>query len=130
VLQFSVLNPYSNISLFISTISGTVTAIWSKTNFGPTSQQYPSSNALPRVYTFSRPAIINCTLKVVSCEGVQHRLRFYLDHISYAKIVVSSIENTQKVEEGQVREVDWVLDESHVVSGTQFLGEEEESVRW
>jgi hypothetical protein len=36
---------------------------------------------------FSAPsAIFKCILKVMFCEGVQHRLRFCLDHLSCVKI--------------------------------------------
>jgi hypothetical protein len=62
-------------------------AIWSRTNSGPTGHLHPRSSPLPRVSAIqSASAIFKCILEVVSCEGVQHRLRYWLDHLSCVKI--------------------------------------------
>jgi hypothetical protein len=53
------------------------------------------------------------------CEAVQHRLRFCLGHFNCVKMATT----TNKSRKGQVRQVGWVGDESHVVSGQGFPGE-------
>jgi hypothetical protein len=67
--------------------SGTGAAIWLETNFGTTGHNHPRSSPLPRVWTVpNASALFKCILEVVFCEGVQHRLRFCLDHLSCVKM--------------------------------------------
>jgi hypothetical protein len=60
----------------------------------------------------------------VFCEGVQHRLRFGLDHHHCDKTGAFQFylqsETQRKVAGGQVRRVGWVGDDSHVVFGQTF----------
>jgi hypothetical protein len=49
----------------------------------------------------------------VFCEGVQHRLRFYFDHLNCVKIAASQFYH----QSAKQREVRWVGDDSHVVFG-------------
>jgi hypothetical protein len=62
-----------------------------------------------------------CIVKVVFCEGSQHRLRFCLDHFICVKMATFQFYlqsgKQRKVAGGQVRRVEWVWDDSHVVSG-------------
>jgi hypothetical protein len=70
-----------------SIISGTGAATWSKTNFWPTGHYDPWSSLLPRVCTVpSSPVTVSFILEVVLCECVQHRLRFWLDHLICVKM--------------------------------------------
>jgi hypothetical protein len=64
-------------------------AIWSKTNFGPTGHHHPRSSPLPHVCTVPS----TCTIFLMHsgslfCDGVQHHLRFCLDHISCVNTAV------------------------------------------
>jgi hypothetical protein len=45
----------------------------------------------------SASAIFKYILEVVFCDGVQYRLRFYLDHFSCAKMAVSSMGKQEHV---------------------------------
>jgi hypothetical protein len=93
-----------------SIISRTVAAVWSETNFGPTGHHRPRSSPLPLVCTIpSASAISKCTLEVVFCECVQHRLRFCLDHFNCVKMAA-----------GKQRKVRWVADDSHVAFGQKL----------
>jgi hypothetical protein len=57
-----------------------------KTNFGPTGHHYSRNISLSPVCNVpSTSVIFKCVLKVVFCEGVQHRLRFCLDHLNCVK---------------------------------------------
>jgi hypothetical protein len=70
-----------------SIIFRTAAAIWSKTNSGPAGHHHPRSSPLTHVSTVpSASAIFKCILQVVFCEGVQHRLRFCLDHLNCVKM--------------------------------------------
>jgi hypothetical protein len=90
-------------------ISRTGAAISSETNFGSTGHNHPRSNPLPRVCTVtSASAILKCIMEVVFCKGVQHRLRFCLDHC--VKMAAFYLQLGKQRKEG------WVWDESHIVS--------------
>jgi hypothetical protein len=43
---------------------------------------------------------LKCILDIIFCEGVQHRLRFYLDHLICVKVAVSSIGKAQESRKG------------------------------
>jgi hypothetical protein len=62
-----------------------------------------------------------CILEVVFCEGVQHRLRFCLNHLNYLKMAafqfLSSIKETEKSRVGGV--------DSHVVFLQKLLVKKE-----
>jgi hypothetical protein len=58
-------------------------------------------------------------------EGVQHRLRFCLDHIICVKMAAFQF----YLQSGKQRKVGWVGDDIHVVFGQKFTGEKG-SVRW
>jgi hypothetical protein len=62
-----------------------------------------------------------CILEFVFCEGVQHRLQFYLDHLNCVKTAAFQIYlqsgKQRKVAREQVRRAGWVEDYSHVVFG-------------
>jgi hypothetical protein len=60
-----------------------------------------------------------CVLVVVSCEGVQHRLQFCLDHLNCLKMVALQF----YLQSGKQRKVGWVEDDSHVCFGEKFPGE-------
>jgi hypothetical protein len=65
-----------------SIISGTGSALWTGTNFGPTGHLHP-----PCVCTVpSASAIFNCILEAEFCEAVQHRLRLCLHYLSCVKM--------------------------------------------
>jgi hypothetical protein len=57
-----------------------------------------------------------CTLEVVFCEDIQHRLRFCLDHLICAKISAFQF----YFKSGKQRKVGCVGDDSHVVFGKKF----------
>jgi hypothetical protein len=89
-------------------ISGPGSAIWSKMStiileVVPIHAYAPFQALLP---FFNAPGI-------VFYEGVQHHLRFYLDHLSCVKLTGGEMEMSR----GQVRQVEWVGDDSHVVFG-------------
>jgi hypothetical protein len=52
------------------------------------------------------------------CEGVQHRLRFCLDHLSCDKMAVFQ----SYLQSGKRRKLGLVGDDSHVVFGQTFRG--------
>jgi hypothetical protein len=86
-----------------SIISRTGTAIWSKTNFGPTGHHHPQGSPIPHVCTVpSASATFKCILNVVFCEGGQHRLRFCLDHLGCVKMAALQFylqqENREKLQ--------------------------------
>jgi hypothetical protein len=60
-------------------------------------------------------------LEVVFCEAVQHRLRFYLDHLSCVKTAAFQF----YLQSGKQRKVGLVGDDSHVVFDQKFPGEKE-----
>jgi hypothetical protein len=71
----------------MSIISWTNAAVCSKINFGPTGYHRPRSSPFTCVYTVpSASVIFKCILEVVFCEGVHHRLRFFLDYLNYVKM--------------------------------------------
>jgi hypothetical protein len=71
VLEIDTIHKYMHIRYKMqSIISGTGTAIWSKTIFGPTGHHH----------------LGNSLLKVLFCEGVQDHLRLCLDHLSCVKM--------------------------------------------
>jgi hypothetical protein len=61
------------------------------------------------------------------CEGVQHHLRFGLDHLNCVKRAAFQFYfqpgKERKVSEGQDRQVERVGDNSHVVFGQNILCE-------
>jgi hypothetical protein len=63
--------------------------------------------------------ILKCIMEVVVCEGVQHRLRFCLDHLNCVKMTVLQF----YLQLGKRRKVGWAEDDSHVVSVKKFPGE-------
>jgi hypothetical protein len=68
------------------------------------------------------PAILpffKCILDVVFCEGVQHHLRFCLDHLNCVKMADFQF----YLQSGKQKKVGWVGDDSHVVFGQKFSGE-------
>jgi hypothetical protein len=76
----------------------------SETNFGPTGRHLAPFPALLPLF--------QCMLEVVFWEGVQHRLRFFLDHLIVSKWRPSSFIFNQ----GN-RKLGWVGDDSPVVFG-------------
>jgi hypothetical protein len=48
-------------------------------------------------------AILKWILEVVSCESVQHRLQFCLDHLGFINVAVSSTGGTEKTRKGAVQ---------------------------
>jgi hypothetical protein len=56
---------------------------------------------------------------VVFCEGVRHRLRFCLDHLSSVKMATIQF----YLQSEKQRKAGWVGDGSHVVFGQKFPGE-------
>jgi hypothetical protein len=50
-------------------------------------------------------------MEVVLCVGVQHRLRFCLDHLNCVKMAAFQF----YIQSGTQRKVGWVGDDSHVV---------------
>jgi hypothetical protein len=56
----------------------------------------------------------------VFCEGVQHHLLFSLDHFNRVKMA----EFQFYLQSGKQRKVGWVGDDSHIVFGQKFPGEE------
>jgi hypothetical protein len=61
---------------------------------------------------------VNLILEVMFCEGLQHRLRFRLDHLSGVKMAFQlnfQPGKQKKVAGVQVRRVGWLRDDSHVV---------------
>jgi hypothetical protein len=69
-----------------SIISGTAAALWSKTNLGPTSHHHVQIRPLPCLCAVpSASGILKCVVEVVFCEGIQHSLRFCLDHLTVSK---------------------------------------------
>jgi hypothetical protein len=59
----------------------------------------------------------------VFCDGVQHRLQFYLDHLSCVKMA-----GNIKAAGGQIRRLWWAGDDSHVVFSKKLPGEEESMI--
>jgi hypothetical protein len=51
------------------------------------------------------------------CEGLQHRLRFYLDHLNCVKIAAFQF----YLQSGKQRKVGWEGDDNHVVFGLKFI---------
>jgi hypothetical protein len=103
-----------------SIISETSIEIWSKTNFGHTGHHHPQSSSLPCVSTFpSASAIFKCLLEVLFCEGVQHRLPFYLNNLSCAEMAAFH----SHLQSGKQRKVGSVGDDSHVKFGQKFPSE-------
>jgi hypothetical protein len=58
-------------------------------------------------------------LEVVLCEGVRHRLRFCLNHLSCVKMAAFQF----YLQSGKQRRVGWVGDDCHIVFGQKFPGE-------
>jgi hypothetical protein len=56
-------------------------------------------------------------LEVVSCESVQHRLQFCLDHLSCVKMAAFKF----YFQLGKPRKVRWMGDDSHIVFGKKIL---------
>jgi hypothetical protein len=72
------------------------------------------------------PALLsffNCTLTVVFSESVQHRLRFFFDHLTSVSMAAFQF----YLQSGKQKNVMWVGDNSHVF-GETFPGNKE-SVR-
>jgi hypothetical protein len=106
-----------------SIIYGTGAAILSKTNFGPTGHHHP----LQRVCTVpSASVIFKCILEAMFCEGVQHLLRFYLDHLNCVKMAAFQF----CIQSGKQRRVGCVRDNSHVGFGKKKFPGKKGSVRW
>jgi hypothetical protein len=65
-------------------------------------------------------------LEVVFCEGVQHHLRFCLDPLNCVKMAAFQFYlqsgKQRKLWRGQVRQVGWVWDDSHIVFSKKFPG--------
>jgi hypothetical protein len=96
-----------------SIISGAGAAVWTKTNFVPLGHHSPRSSSLPLICTVpSDPDIFKCILEVSFCEGVQHRLRFYLDHLNFVKTAAFQAGKKRKVLGSQVIRVGWLEKES------------------
>jgi hypothetical protein len=68
----------------VSVMSGTDAAIWSKLAWGLLATINLDVVSF-RAYA-GLPLFFKCTLKVVFCEDVQHRLRFCFDHLSCVKM--------------------------------------------
>jgi hypothetical protein len=98
-----------------SIIPGTGAAIWPRTNLGSSGHHLPRSSPLLHVSTpFSALLpFFKCILEVVFCEGVQHHLRFYLDHLSCVKMAAFQFYH----QSGKQRKVRWVGGDSCVVFG-------------
>jgi hypothetical protein len=109
-----------------SIIPGIDAAIWSKTNFVPTCHNHPE--AVPFCAHASFQVLLpffKCILEVFLCEGVQHCLLFFLDHLSCVKMApFNSYLQLEKE-----RKLRWVGDDSHVFCKKKIPGEKE-SVRW
>jgi hypothetical protein len=94
--------------------------MWSKTNFEPTDHHHPRSSTLPRICTVpSASAIFKCILKAVFCKGIEHRLRFCLDHLSCIKMAAFQF----YLQSGKQRKVGWLGVDSYVVFGQKFPSE-------
>jgi hypothetical protein len=91
-----------------------------KSGFGPTGHHHPRSSYLLRVCTVpSTSAVFKSMLGVVFCEGVQHRLRFCLDHLNCVKMAFFQF----YFQSGKQRKVWLVGDGSHAVSSQKSPGE-------
>jgi hypothetical protein len=66
-----------------------------------------------------------CILEAVFCEGVQHGLRFYSDHLSCGKM--ANFQSWKEEEDAgvQVRRVEWVGYNSYVLFGQNLSVEKE-----
>jgi hypothetical protein len=62
-----------------------------------------------------------CILQVVFCEGLQHRMRFCLDHHSCIKMAAFQ----SYLQSGKQKKVGWVRGGSDDVFGHKFPGEKE-----
>jgi hypothetical protein len=65
------------------------------------------------------PVLLPLFKCIMFCEGIQHRLQFYLSHLSFVKIAAFQF----YVQSRKQRKVGLVGDDSHVVFGQKFHGE-------
>jgi hypothetical protein len=68
---------------------------------------------------FPALVIFKCILEVEFYQGVQHRLRFCLDHLNCVKMMAPQF----YLQSEKQRKVGWARDESHVVFGQKFRDE-------